>query len=110
MPRPLAPTANTHARSGDLMQPLLYGELVPWYRLVDPPEDHEEEAGSYRAAFERAISPRAETLLDLGAGGGHNAFPTRLLTDAGYEVDTFARPTDDGEFDECFVCRRPVQA
>jgi trans-aconitate methyltransferase len=244
------------------MQPLLYGELVPWYRLVDPPEDHEEEAGSYRAAFERAISPRAETLLDLGAGGGHNAFHlkqrfrctltdlsaamlassrdlnpecehiegdmrtirldrtfdavlvhdavmymtteqdlslamrtafvhtrpggaavfapdalrdtyressnvlgasdgtralrglewswdpdpnddvtcveyvfmlrengtvravhdrhveglfskdtwTRLLTDAGYEVDTFARPTDDGEFDECFVCRRPVQA
>ena len=31
----------------------------------------------------------------------------RLLTLAGYEVETFARPTDDGEFDECFVCRRP---
>jgi SAM-dependent methyltransferase len=55
------------------MQPLLYGELVPWYRLVDPPEDHAEEAASYRAAFERAIAPPAETLLDLGAGGGHNA-------------------------------------
>src|SRR5262245_47892136 len=56
------------------MQPLLYGELVPWYRLVDPPADHADEAGSYQAAFERAITPRPETLLDLGAGAGHNVF------------------------------------
>ena len=56
------------------MQPLLYGELTPWYRLLDPTEDHVDEASSYQAAFERAISPRAETLLELGAGAGNNAF------------------------------------
>jgi trans-aconitate methyltransferase len=54
------------------MQPLLYGELAPWYRLLDPPEDHLEEATSYREAMEEAV-PRAETLLELGAGAGHNA-------------------------------------
>jgi SAM-dependent methyltransferase len=56
------------------MQPLLYGSLVPWYRLVDPPEDHRDETRSYEAALDGAISPRAETLLELGSGAGHNAF------------------------------------
>jgi hypothetical protein len=35
-------------------QPRLYRELVPWYRLVDPPADHFDGAESYRAALERA--------------------------------------------------------
>ncbi|NMO15985.1 methyltransferase domain-containing protein [Pyxidicoccus fallax] len=55
------------------MTPLLYGELVGWYHLVDPPEDHEDEARCIQEAFERAVSPRPETLLDLGAGAGNNA-------------------------------------
>jgi trans-aconitate methyltransferase len=55
------------------MQPILYRELVPWYFLVDPPEDHEEEAGCYQEALERAASPRPETLLELGSGAGNNA-------------------------------------
>lgn len=54
--------------------PLLYSELLSWYRLVDPPEDHRDEAASFLAALERAASPRPETLLELGAGAGHNAF------------------------------------
>jgi Methyltransferase domain len=56
------------------MQPLLYGELVPWYRLLDPPADHADEAASYQRALERGASPRPETLLELGAGAGGNAF------------------------------------
>ena len=56
------------------MQHLLYGELVPWYYLLDPTEDHIDEAATYQAAFERAIGSEAETLLELGAGGGNNAF------------------------------------
>jgi SAM-dependent methyltransferase len=52
---------------------LLYGELVPWYRLLDPPVDHREEATAYREALERAVTPRPETLLELGAGAGNNA-------------------------------------
>ncbi|ADO74654.1 class I SAM-dependent methyltransferase [Stigmatella aurantiaca] len=55
------------------MQPLLYGELVPWYHLVDPPEDHQEEGVCFQAAFERVVTPRPETLLELGAGAGNNA-------------------------------------
>jgi SAM-dependent methyltransferase len=55
------------------MQPLLYRDMLPWYRLVDPPADHADEAASYRAALERGASPRPETLLELGAGAGGNA-------------------------------------
>ena len=53
--------------------PLLYDELVSWYRLVDPPIDHADEAVAYQAAIERVAKPRPETLLELGAGAGHNA-------------------------------------
>jgi SAM-dependent methyltransferase len=56
------------------MQPLLYGELTPWYRLLDPVADHADEAAAYRNALERAGAPRGGTLLELGAGAGGNAF------------------------------------
>ncbi|UJR81265.1 class I SAM-dependent methyltransferase [Sandaracinus amylolyticus] len=55
------------------MQPLLYDELVPWYRLVDPPRDHAPEVASFVAAMERAARRPLETALELGAGAGHNA-------------------------------------
>lgn len=55
-------------------QPLLYGDLVLWYRLIDPVDDHAEEAAAIQVAIERAVEPRPETLLELGAGAGHNAF------------------------------------
>jgi hypothetical protein len=41
---------------------------------VDPPEDHWDEAASYQGAIERVATPRPETLLELGAGAGGNAF------------------------------------
>jgi SAM-dependent methyltransferase len=52
---------------------LLYRELVSWYQLLDPAEDHADEVAAYRAALERAC-PEAQTLLELGAGAGNNAF------------------------------------
>jgi hypothetical protein len=55
------------------MTPRLYRDLVSWYRLVDPPENHRSETACYQEAFERVVSPRPETLLELGAGAGHNA-------------------------------------
>jgi SAM-dependent methyltransferase len=55
------------------MRPLLYSELVPWYHMVDPPEDHEDEAKCFQAAFERVVAPRPESLLELGSGAGNNA-------------------------------------
>jgi hypothetical protein len=51
----------------------LYHDLAPFYRLVDPPEDHAGECAAYRDALERTAAPRPETLLELGAGAGHNA-------------------------------------
>jgi trans-aconitate methyltransferase len=76
--------------------PKLYRELVGWYRLVDPPDDHQEEAAAYQAGFERAVSPRPETLLDLGAGAGHNAFHLKrrfrcTLTDRSKEMLKLSR-------------------
>jgi len=50
----------------------LYDELVRWYHLIDPPQDHADEAECFRQAFERAVRPPLVTLLDLGAGAGHN--------------------------------------
>jgi SAM-dependent methyltransferase len=78
------------------MQPLLYGELVPWYRLLDPPADHLDEAVAFQAAFERTASPRPQTLLELGAGGGHNAFHLKqrfacTLTDLSEEMVRLSR-------------------
>jgi|SRR5262245_12905530 len=54
--------------------PRLYHDLVSWYPLVDPVADHADEAAVYEATFERAVSPRPETLLELGSGAGNNAF------------------------------------
>jgi len=56
------------------MQPLLYGELTPWYRLLDPVADHADEAAAYVDALLPAGAPRGGTLLELGAGAGGNAF------------------------------------
>jgi len=55
------------------MQPLLYGELTSWYRLLDPVADHADEAAAYIGALERGGAPRGGTLLELGAGAGGNA-------------------------------------
>lgn len=52
---------------------LLYSELVAWYPLVDPREDHRDEAAAFAAALERAADGPVETLLELGAGAGNNA-------------------------------------
>lgn len=51
----------------------LYGDLAPWYHLLSHPSEHEEQARQYREAI-HAVAPAARTLLELGAGGGNNAF------------------------------------
>ncbi len=78
------------------MEPLLYRDLVPWYDLVDPPSEHEQEAARYLAAFEHAASPPPETLLELGAGAGNNAFHLKrrfrcTLTDLSEEMLMLSR-------------------
>lgn len=53
---------------------LLYSDLTSWYRLVDPLADHSDEAATYQDGFDRVVGHRPATLLELGAGAGHNAF------------------------------------
>jgi len=52
----------------------IYGELAArWYRLLDPLEDHFDEAACYEAALVRGVPEGALTLLELGSGAGNNA-------------------------------------
>jgi SAM-dependent methyltransferase len=76
--------------------PLLYRDLVSWYQLVDPTQDHADEVHSYQAALERAASPPAETLLELGAGAGNTAYFLKrrfrcTLTDLSEEMLALSR-------------------
>jgi len=78
------------------MQPLLYRDLVPWYRLLDPVADHADEAAAYAAALASAGAPAGGTLLELGAGAGGNAsFIKRqfrcTLTDISPEMQALSR-------------------
>jgi trans-aconitate methyltransferase len=81
--------------------PALYRELVPWYHLVDPPEDHLEEVLCFQEAFERVVSPRPETLLELGSGAGNNALHlarrfTCTLTDLSEDMLALSREQNPG--------------
>ncbi len=55
------------------MQMALYGELAPYYRLLDPTEDHEDEMAAYQQYLRDAIVGERQTLLEIGAGAGNNA-------------------------------------
>jgi SAM-dependent methyltransferase len=52
---------------------LIYGELAPWFHLLTHPSDYAEEADLVVRLVEAAIEGEAETLLELGSGGGNNA-------------------------------------
>jgi hypothetical protein len=52
----------------------LYDDLTPWYRLLDPLDDHAAEAACYQAAFTRSVPGELRTLLELGAGAGNTAY------------------------------------
>jgi SAM-dependent methyltransferase len=54
--------------------PRLYRELAAWYPLLTPVGDYAEEAAFYRRLFEAHCRQPPRTLLDLGSGGGHNAW------------------------------------
>lgn len=51
---------------------MLYDELVRYYHLLDPLEDHAEEGEEFGHVLLRAV-PDAASLLELGAGAGHGA-------------------------------------
>lgn len=60
--------------STDPTVPKLYGELAPWWPLLSAPADYAEEATFYRRVLLDACAAPPQTLLELGSGGGNNAF------------------------------------
>lgn len=54
--------------------PRLYGDLAAWFRLLTPPEDYADEAAAYRRLIAGASLRPVRTMLELGSGGGNNAF------------------------------------
>ena len=54
--------------------PLMYTELAGWFHLITAPEDYAEEAAFYWETIRETARRPVETLLELGSGGGNNAF------------------------------------
>lgn len=52
---------------------VFYETLAPYWSLISPVEDYAEEAAAYQRVLEAAL-PDAMSLLELGAGGGNNAW------------------------------------
>lgn len=52
----------------------LYAELATWWPLLSPASDYEDEARFFWQVLEAAGLPPAPTLLELGSGGGSNAW------------------------------------
>lgn len=52
----------------------MYDELATWWPLLSPVEDYEEEAAFFLQSLVAAGLPAEPSLLELGCGGGSNAF------------------------------------
>jgi trans-aconitate methyltransferase len=55
-------------------QPRLYSEFASWFHLLTAPSSYVEEAEFARKTLIEASSTPVRTILELGAGGGNNAF------------------------------------
>lgn len=51
----------------------LYGDLAAWWPLISPPDEYSGEA-TFLAGVITSASDGVRDVLELGAGGGHNAF------------------------------------
>jgi SAM-dependent methyltransferase len=51
----------------------LYGDLASWWPLLSRPEEYAEEA-AFAGSLLRTAKPPTRTVLELGSGGGNNAF------------------------------------
>lgn len=53
--------------------PRLYSEYAEWFPLLSPVSGYQEEAQLFHQLLDSAGTP-VRTVLELGAGGGHNAY------------------------------------
>jgi SAM-dependent methyltransferase len=63
--------AGAGSKEGDLK---LYSELASWWPLLSSPEEYADEAAFYRAHLAAACDSPPQSILELGCGGGNNAF------------------------------------
>jgi SAM-dependent methyltransferase len=54
--------------------PRLYSDLASWFHLLTPPEEYAEEAEVFRRLLVEGVKGSVRTVLELGSGGGNNAF------------------------------------
>jgi SAM-dependent methyltransferase len=54
--------------------PRLYHEFASWWPLLSPPAEYLEEATFYERILVAACARTPQSLLELGCGGGSNAF------------------------------------
>ena len=59
----------------------LYSELARWWPLLSPPDEYLDEAEFFQGVLSGAGLPPAPTMLELGCGGGNNAFHLKRLFD-----------------------------
>lgn len=52
----------------------LYSELAAWWPLLSPPEEYAEEATFFARVLSETGLPLSPSFLELGSGGGSNAF------------------------------------
>ncbi len=52
----------------------LYADLAPWFHLITHPDEYIDEAAHVVRVIAASGAEPAGTLLELGAGGGNNAF------------------------------------
>jgi SAM-dependent methyltransferase len=52
----------------------LYGELAEWWPIFSGPEEYREEAAYFARTLIESSKPPARRVLELGCGGGNNAF------------------------------------
>ncbi len=52
---------------------LFYGELAPWWPLISPVDEYEDDARFIRGELEELAGGDCVRVLELGCGGGHTA-------------------------------------
>jgi SAM-dependent methyltransferase len=57
----------------------MYSELATWWPLLSPPEDYVDEAIFFRKVLSEADLPVSPSFLELGCGGGSNAFHLKKM-------------------------------
>jgi len=51
----------------------MYSDLAPWFHLLTHPCDYTDEAAFVSRVSDEVVDGSAQTLLELGSGGGNNA-------------------------------------